>query len=402
MQTKQNQRQILFISLEHWDEVWRRNQIVCAELLRRHPDAQILWVGPPTDLWNAPGLKSINAPLGTLFQPAKNISRLYALKPFKPLPNVLGKGLNQWLFKHAVARAMTQLGWQNHIAWVNNQAYCRLLPTPRTQLIYDITDDWTHATAPAHILEQIKADDQWMLAHADDVIVCSDDLYRNKVESCNKIHLIRNGVTIEPYLPESLANKTIPKDIQFSTTVAGYVGTLHEDRLDVELIVNVANKLTNVQFVFVGPNSLSANSTAALQSLPNCHILGARPYDTVPSYLAGFDICITPHVVTPFTESLDPIKMYEYMATGKPIVATACAGFRDLDSLIYVARNCDQFVDLIEQAKTEKSERTLARIDWARKQTWEQRVDDIEKILNWNEPVENNSLNEVQAKSPQS
>lgn len=90
------------------------------------------------------------------------------------------------------------------------------------------------------------------------------------------------------------------------------------------------------------------------------------------------------------------------MATGKPIVATACAGFRDLDSLIYVARNCDQFVDLIEQAKTEKSERTLARIDWARKQTWEQRVDDIEKILNWNEPVENNSLNEVQAKSPQS
>lgn len=378
-------RRLLFISLEHWDNVWRRNQIICAQLLERHPQAQILWVGPPTDLWNLQGLKSVNAPLGSLFQPAGKSMELYALKPFKPLPNVVGRKLNERLFVNCLSAAIKQLGWKNYTTWVNNQSYCHLLPKDNSvKLIYDITDDWSHASAPPHILSQIKEDDQWMLTNANEVIVCSPDLYEHKHKRCKSIHLIRNGVNLDPYLPDALAAHKIPKEIEFSGPVAGYIGTLHEDRLDVELVVQVANKLPQVHLVFIGPNSLSATNTKTLADLPNCHILGAKPYEQLPSFMAGFDVCITPHVVSPFTDSLDPIKMYEYMATGKPIVSTPCAGFRDLRELIFIANDSTQFAEFIAEAVKDGSGQAMARVDWAREQTWTQRVEEIEKILQWN------------------
>lgn len=377
-------RQILFISLEHWDNVWRRNQIVCANLLERHPDAEILWVGPPVDLWNWQGFKSLDVIPGALFKPAKGINRLHAMKPYKPLPNKLGRKLNEAIFKSCLADALKKLGWRSYSTWVNNQAYCHILPSQQsTKLIYDITDDWSHASVPPHILNQIKLDDEWMLTNADEVIVCSTDLYENKRNRCKKIHLIRNGVKLTPYLPESLASIKVPEEVKFSGPVAGYIGTLHEDRLDVELLVQVASKLSHVHFVFIGPNYLSSTNTKILGELPNCHILGAKPYDELPSFMAGFDLCITPHVVSPFTDSLDPIKMYEYMATGKPIVSTACAGFRDLKELISIANDREQFANYITQSIDEEFEKTGARIDWAREQTWEKRVDQIEKIMGW-------------------
>lgn len=395
--------QILFISLEHWDNVWRRNQIICAQLLARHPQAEILWVGPPTDLWNIQGIKSVNAPLGTLFRPAGNQMKLYALKPFKPLPNVVGRKLNKRLFVQCVSAAIKKLGWKNYITWVNNQSYCHLLPYENsTKLIYDITDDWSHASVPPHILAQVKADDEWMLHNADEVIVCSEDLLKNKRDRCKSIHLIRNGVKLKPYLPESLAQTVTPSEMKLEGSIAGYIGTLHEDRLDVELVIESAGKLRSVNFVFIGPNSLTAENTRRLGELPNVHIFGARPYEQLPAYMSAFDICITPHVVSPFTESLDPIKMYEYMATGKPIVSTACAGFRDLRDLIHIADNTGQFTSLVTVAIEESKRITVnapsnrdagtgnasagsrARVAWAGEQTWDKRVDAVEQILNWN------------------
>lgn len=378
---------ILFISLEHWDNVWRRNQIICAELLKRHPEAEILWVGPPTDLWNSHGIRSVNAPLGTIFQPAGKALKLYSLKPFKPLPNVIGRQLNEKLFKHALSSAIKNLGWKNYITWVNNQSYCHLLPYDKsTKLIYDITDDWSHASLPPHILAQVKADDQWMLRNADAVIVCSEDLLNNKRERCKSIHLIRNGVQLNPYLPEALAKTQTPSELNFECPVAGYIGTLHEDRLDVELIVESARQLPSVNFVFIGPNALTKENTRKLEELPNIRILGARPYEQLPAYMSAFEICITPHVVSPFTESLDPIKMYEYMATGKPIVSTACAGFRDLRDMIYVSQERTQFPTLINIAikdRTSDLERSKARVIWASKHTWDNRVNEVEQILEW-------------------
>ena len=112
--------------------------------------------------------------------------------------------------------------------------------------------------------------------------------------------------------------------------VAVYVGTLHTDRLDVDLVVRLATERPDLAVVLVGPDSLDADAAARLATRPNVHRLGARPYTSVPGYLQHADVVIVPHVVTPFTESLDPIKAYECLAVGRPTVATPVAGFRQL------------------------------------------------------------------------
>jgi hypothetical protein len=111
-------------------------------------------------------------------------------------------------------------------------------------------------------------------------------------------------------------------------TTAVYVGTLHDDRIDVPLVVELARELPHVSLLFVGPNLLSDEHRALLRQSTNVLLCGARPYDDVPAYLQHADVVIVPHVVSPFTESLDPIKAYECLAVGRPTVATGVPGFR--------------------------------------------------------------------------
>lgn len=376
------ENRILFFSLEHWDDVWRRNQFIAEGLLRRNPLTEILWIGPSTDLWTAKGRASADKKLGKTFKPDPTLLRLTSVKPYKPLPNIIGKHLNQLCLRHQVLGALKQLGWTEYIAWVNNQAARNILPLPGALgTIYDITDDWTKVSLPPRILDRVKADDQWLLDNADRVIVCSKTLQATKLGKCNSLHLIHNGVNVDLYSPDSVNRTTVPKDMDFGgLPVACYLGTLHEDRLDLDLIEHVLKGLPRVQFVFVGPNALSELSSSRLTQYSNCKLLGSRPYSQLPSYIKGCNIFINPHLVSQFTESLDPLKLYEYMATGKPIVSTACAGFREMENMVAVASNANEFMTKVEQS-IEADSISIERIEWAKQHTWEQRLDQIEQIL---------------------
>jgi len=112
---------------------------------------------------------------------------------------------------------------------------------------------------------------------------------------------------------------------------ATYAGTLHEDRLDVELLLRTADALTGEgRILLVGPNSLSETNTDRLLGHPRIVALGARPWTDIPAYLQHSEVLLVPHVVNAFTESLDPLKLYEYRAVGRPVVSTDVAGFRDV------------------------------------------------------------------------
>src|SRR6185503_17721678 len=118
-----------------------------------------------------------------------------------------------------------------------------------------------------------------------------------------------------------------------------YVGSLHDARLDVELVAELAEALPQVNVLLVGPDSLVDESRRLLQRHRNTRLLGVRPYNEVPAYLQHADVVIVPHRVSPFTESLDPIKAYECLAITTPTVATPVAGFREhADTLNVVGR----------------------------------------------------------------
>lgn len=373
---------LLFFSLEHWDDVWRRNQFICDGLMSRHPNLEILWFGPSTDLWRAKGLNSVTQKLGCTYKPNPQLARLTAVRPYKPLPNSIGKWINEACLKQQVTAALKQLGWQTFLTWVNDQSARNILPLPgSSSTIYDITDDWTKASLPPRILDRIKQDDEWLLKNANQVIACSNSLYDAKKHLSANLSLVRNGVNTSLYSPTNVATKVTPTDIEFDgLPVACYLGTLHEDRLDVALLETLFQSLPQVQFAFVGPNALSAHSTEKLTAFKNCHILGSRPYSELPAYIKGCTIFINPHLVSDFTESLDPLKLYEYMATGKPIVSTNCAGFRDMVPLVKIARNNVDFSQLVKEA-IEGDTASSERVNWAEQHTWQSRLEQIEQII---------------------
>lgn len=113
---------------------------------------------------------------------------------------------------------------------------------------------------------------------------------------------------------------------------AVYVGTLHEDRLDLDLCCRLGPRLDAVgaALVLVGPSSLARANAERLRSTSGVVMLGARPNSDIPAYLQHANTLVVPHIVDAFTDSLDPIKMYEYTVIGRPIVSTAVAGFREL------------------------------------------------------------------------
>ena len=122
--------------------------------------------------------------------------------------------------------------------------------------------------------------------------------------------------------------------------VAVYVGTLHDERIDVALLVALAEARPDLQIALVGPDSLGPETSARLAAVPTVHLLGAQPYDRVPGFLQHADVVVIPHLVNPFTESLDPIKAYECLAAGRPTVATPVAGFRGLGPPVVVRDRC--------------------------------------------------------------
>ncbi|MGD9703403.1 MAG: glycosyltransferase [Acidimicrobiia bacterium] len=325
--------QLILLSLEPWDEVWRRNQFLVRELLRLQPEVRVLWVEPAFDPLHelvrtrrvpALGRRSVRRLPG---QP-----RVLVFRPHKLLPRSVWPWVDQSLSEQ-VRRLAHRIGFEDPVLWVNDNAYLPLVRTSTWRTVYDITDDWLDASMPSRQRRRLEARERDLIAAADEVVVCSPELEQRR-STTRAVHLVPNAVDAD----HMRAPQDRPADLPAGRT-AVYVGSLHEDRVDVELVTQIAVELPELNVVLVGPNSFSRASSTTLRSLPNVHLLGVRPYEGVPAYMQHADVLIVPHRVSPFTESLDPIKAYECLAAGRPTLATPVAGFRDLEGAIISDRS---------------------------------------------------------------
>jgi glycosyltransferase involved in cell wall biosynthesis len=256
--------------------------------------------------------------------------RIHVLQPRKWLPRVMG-GFADRSLERQVLDAVGELGLQDPLLWINDADYASFAVRTGWPVLYDITDDWLLADLAPRQLTRLAANEELLLRQAQAVVVCSPDLVRTRGKN-RSVELIPNGVDVEMFrapLPR-------PRDLPPSP-VAVYVGSLHTGRVDVPLVLELAAARPDVQVVLVGPSSLPPDITDQLDRVPNIHLLGSRPYGQVPAYMQHADVVIIPHMVNPFTESLDPIKAYECLAVGRPTVATPVAGFRELGDPVVIA-----------------------------------------------------------------
>ena len=330
---------LVVCSLEPWDDVWRRNQFLVRELLERDPNRRVLFVEPPYD-WLLEARRPSGRRRRRGLSPLESDARIIRLEPGKVWPRVLG-GLADRSLRRQVRRAAAELGLCSPTLWVNDPHYAGLATEAGWPALYDITDDWTEAGDGDRAARRVRSDEARLFDECDAVVVCSDGLSASRRAARPDLEVIPNAVDIDHF------RRPLPRPIDLPPgSVAVYVGTLHEDRLDLDLLVRLATAQPHLRVVLVGPNSLMEASTRRLESLANIHLLGSRPYAEIPGYLQHADVVIVPHVVSPFTESLDPIKAYECLAVGRPVVATPVAGFRDLPLPVRCA-SAGAFVDAV-------------------------------------------------------
>jgi glycosyltransferase involved in cell wall biosynthesis len=143
----------------------------------------------------------------------------------------------------------------------------------------------------------------------------------------------------------------------------------------------VAGRLTAGSLVFIGPDHLRPEQRRRLEATGRVFFHDAVPYAQIPQYMRAFDVCMTPHQLSPFVQSLQPIKLWEYLAAGKPIVATEVSGFRDYPGLVRLANGAEEFCRQLVAAAGEGNRLAAQRQVVARQNSWRCRVDAIEAVL---------------------
>ena len=159
--------------------------------------------------------------------------------------------------------------------------------------------------------------------------------------------------------------------------VIGYVGALQSIRLDKDIIAHIALTKPEWTVVLVGQED-DFFKASELHNYKNVIFTGNKPINTLPDFINAFDVCINPQLVNMVTIGNYPRKIDEYLAIGKPVVATATKAMESFSDFVYLAENKEQYVALIEQALNENSvELEQDRRNFALKHTWENSVRDL-------------------------
>ncbi len=233
------------------------------------------------------------------------------------------------------------------------------------KVVYDCMDE--HAgfsnTAPAMLQQE-----QRLLRESDLVLATARLLHEKVAPLAQRTLLLPNAGEFEHFqrggpAPAPLAGLPGP--------VIGYYGAIAE-WFDVEMVSAAARARPGWQFVLIG-HTFGAD-LSSIQGLPNVHLLGEKTYAELPAYLHRFDVACIPFKLTPLTRATNPVKFFEYLSAGKPVVSVELPELEPYRELFYPVRTPAEFVSQVEAALRERDPAVAeARRTLARQNTWQDR-----------------------------
>jgi len=175
---------------------------------------------------------------------------------------------------------------------------------------------------------------------------------------------------------ESVELSNLPKKDNGEKNI-GYVGSLNSERLDIDVLILIAKSFSNHNILLIGPEDENFKNSE-LHQLSNVYFLGAQPVDTLPQYILAIDVCINPQMINEITVGNYPRKIDEYLALGKPTVATSTKTMQLFKDFVYLANDAADYVKLINIALAEDSDALRQdRIQFAMLHTWQNSVKEM-------------------------
>jgi glycosyltransferase involved in cell wall biosynthesis len=376
---------ILCFSSSDWYGKWGSRQQVMLRFARR--GHRVLFVERPAGIehllrypdlcqrkfrrWRE-GLRKVQEDLWIVSLPPLLLGRYYS---------VAVNRINQWFTVRWSCRYLHKLAFTSPILWLYNPEQGALIGQFRERLsVYHCIDEFTAGTT-GRKRRTIAALEAELLSRVDLVFANSLLTYENKRHLNHRTYRIPSGADVEHFAQTADPVCEVHPDIaSLPHPILAFVGNINE-KIDGTLLAAVAEARPYWSIVLIGQVCARSIDLRPIRRLANVHWLGKRPFETLPSLLRGADVCLLPYVQGETTRYRSPLKLYEYLATGKPIVSTEHPEVCDFGGIVAIAP-ADRFVETIESVlQNDAPENQKRRIEIARQHSWDARVDKMEEIL---------------------
>jgi teichuronic acid biosynthesis glycosyltransferase TuaH len=389
-------RDIIIVGQQPWDvEIGSNCKNIALEMSRHN---RVLYVNSPLDRItlfkekNTPAVKKrlavIKGQVEGLIKLQDNLWTYYPDKIIESINWLKFEGIYTWLnklnnkrFAVSIQKAIEQLGFKDYILFNDNDMfrcfYLQELLKPAVSVYY--------------VRDFMLAVDYWKLHGTKlepELIKKSDLCVANSTyltDYCKKYNdnsfYVGQGCELEMFTDHD-HKKAAPRDIAtLSKPIIGYVGALQSIRLDIALIEHLALRRPDWSIVLVGPED-DEFKASKLHEYKNVYFLGTKNPDMLPDYIAAFDVCINPQLVNQVTIGNYPRKIDEYLAMGKPVVATRTDAMSVFAEHTYLCETNEDYVIAIDKAlKDDSDQKRQQRLAFASSHTWENSVKAIYKAI---------------------
>jgi glycosyltransferase involved in cell wall biosynthesis len=298
----------------------------------------------------------------------------------------IARAINRWLLRAQLKLLMVAFDVRRPILWI-------AIPTARDVagklgerlLIYQVSDKYDanqmdHRTDPKVIAGM--HDD--LLARADLVYYSGRKLFEEETAARPaigvKAKLLEQAVDFDHFASATAHAWPEPPDIaQVPRPRLGYFGAVDSWLIDQALVRHVSRKRPDWHWVLLGLRA----APLEIESLANVHYLGSKPYSSMPAYAAAFDVCVLPWATdNRFVSYGSPIKVREYLATGKPVVITPIYEYERLDGILRISRGYDDFIEKVEDALArDTAQQREARQLSVKRATWDARAEEVSRDI---------------------
>jgi UDP-galactopyranose mutase len=247
-------------------------------------------------------------------------------------------------------------------------------------VVYDCMDE---LSAFQNAPRQIRQREGALLKRADIVFTGGPALYEAKRTRHPHVHCFPSSVDLKHFRKAGVEVFDHPLQARIPRPRIGFYGVIDE-RIDLELLRESAEARPDWQFVMVGP--CAKIDPSILPQRANIHYLGQQPYEALPAFLAGWDLCMQPFALNESTRFISPTKTLEYMAAGRPVVSTPIGDVvKPYGDVVFIAADSAAFVAACEQALAEplkaRAARQQAMGDVVARTSWEDTAARMKRLI---------------------
>jgi glycosyltransferase involved in cell wall biosynthesis len=376
---------IIICGMYYHDRFWTSKQHIASRLAKRH---RVLFV-EPAPLFIAPILfprdyKNWTKWLSGLKREDENLF-LYAPPPLR-IPadtryTIIDK-LNQNIIVFFASRASKRLEFKNPVIWSFDYRASEFKGKFNESLfVYHCVDEWAEMPVPFLKKETIRKIESRLAENADIIFTSARKLEERLSEINKNTFYMPHGVDYGHFSQDIDNDSPLPEDIKdIKGAVVGFIGTI-ESWVDIGLIEYIARQKQEWILLFVGMIGHSAD-VSSLKKYKNIIFTGLKKREELPKYLKAMDVCIIPFKINKLTEGVNPLKLYEYLAAGKPVVSTPLPEVKRIGDEVKIANGYDSFITALEESISKNRKEDIEnRRRLARENSWDVRVNQMEEII---------------------